>query len=100
MFFKRRKRNRKMHRKRHRESRTISVLEMQVNEKGVIAQLNTTDQQKLRKLMAMGIIPGVEVKVIQKFPSYLLQVGKYTMIAVDNDIAGEIFVKLEQEEQI
>jgi len=90
-----RKRNRRMYRKRRGGVNTMSVLEMPLKEKGVIVRLNTTDQQKLKKLMAVGIIPGVTVEVVQKFPSFLLKIGKYTMIAVDKDIADKIFVNLQ-----
>lgn len=47
---------------------------------------------RLDRLSAMGVVPGSVVKLHQKRPSYVLQLGE-TMIAVDRDITREIFVK-------
>lgn len=47
---------------------------------------------RLDRLSAMGVVPGSVVKLHQKKPSYVVQLGE-TMIAVDRSIAKEIFVK-------
>lgn len=47
---------------------------------------------RLDRLSAMGVVPGSIVKLHQKKPSYVIQLGE-TMIAVDRDITREIFVK-------
>lgn len=47
---------------------------------------------RLDRLSAMGVVPGSVVKLHQKRPSYVLQLGE-TMVAVDKDITKEIFVK-------
>ncbi len=47
---------------------------------------------RLDRLSAMGVVPGTVVKLHQKKPSYVIQLGE-TMIAVDRDITKEIFVK-------
>lgn len=47
---------------------------------------------RLDRLSAMGVVPGSIVKLHQKKPSYVIQLGE-TMIAVDRDITKEIFVK-------
>lgn len=73
----------------------LSLVEMELGQEGRVARLNTKDPRKVRKLMAMGIIPGIPVKIIQKFPSYVLKVGSYTWITVDRDMVGEIFVALD-----
>lgn len=49
-------------------------------------------KKRLERLSAMGLIPGVVVRLIQKNPSYVIQLGE-TMIAVDRGIADEIYVK-------
>ncbi len=41
--------------------------------------------------MAMGVLPGFDVSLIQRYPSYVFRVGQ-TQIAVDEEIASEIFV--------
>jgi len=47
---------------------------------------------RLDRLSAMGVVPGSQVKLHQKKPSYVIQLGE-TMIAVDKEITKEIFVK-------
>lgn len=72
-----------------------SALECLVNlrkgQRGIVAQLNTTDGNTLKKLMSMGVFPGTTLKVIQTFPSYVFEVG-YTQVAVDQGIASAILV--------
>ena len=70
---------------------------------GPLADLMPGDQAKivfitpgshsrLDRLSAMGVVPGSIVKLHQKRPSYVIQLGE-TTIAVDKDITKEIFVK-------
>ena len=47
---------------------------------------------RLDRLAAMGVVPGTVVKLHQKRPSHVIQLGE-TMIAVDRDITREIFVR-------
>lgn len=68
-----------------------SILEFKKGQKGTITELNSNNHGILRKLMSMGILPGIELKVVQDFPSYVLQVG-YTQVAVDREIAQVIIV--------
>lgn len=69
----------------------ISVTNLKKGEEGVIIELNTKNTNTLRKLMAMGIMPGMNLKMIQTFPSYVFQVG-YTQVAVDKEIASVIII--------
>lgn len=58
---------------------------------GTVAYLATQDGQQVRKLMAMGILPGANIKIIQRFPSYVFKVG-YSQFAVDCHLAKVIYV--------
>lgn len=48
--------------------------------------------ERLTRLSSLGIVPGATVTVVQKLPAAVLRVGE-TTIAVDTEIAGEIYVK-------
>lgn len=74
-------------------TKEINLTELQYGQKGIVAELNTEDENILKKLMSMGILPGMPLKVIQKFPSYVFQVG-YTQVAVDRTIASAIIVNI------
>ncbi|QIB26964.1 FeoA family protein [Caloranaerobacter azorensis] len=73
------------------DSKTIPAVKMKSGEEGIIAELDTDSKSILRKLMAMGILPGMKLKMIQTFPSYVFQVG-YTQVAVDKEIASVILI--------
>ncbi len=47
---------------------------------------------RMDRLAALGVIPGSEIRLHQRSPSYVIEVGE-TTIALDGEIAGEIFVK-------
>jgi len=70
---------------------TTPLTSMQVGQTGTIAKLDTKDGNTLRKLLAMGILPGMTIKMIQNFPAYVLQVG-YTQVALDKETAQVIMV--------
>lgn len=70
-----------------------SIADVDKGTKGRIAYLHTRDNKKLQKLMAMGILPGVSVQVVQKFPSYVLKIG-HSQIAMDEEMARDVFIRL------
>ncbi len=68
-------------------------------QKGKVAYIYAPESSKLQKLMAMGILPGAPVSLIQSFPSYVFQV-RQTQFAVDKEIADAIYVRLVEAEAI
>jgi DtxR family Mn-dependent transcriptional regulator len=44
------------------------------------------------RLAALGVIPGSEIRLHQRSPAFVIEVGE-TTIAIDPEIAAEIFVK-------
>jgi DtxR family Mn-dependent transcriptional regulator len=59
---------------------------------GTVAYLATKDNRQVQKLLAMGILPGANIKVIRQFPSYVFQIG-YSQFAVDRPLAEVIYVR-------
>jgi DtxR family Mn-dependent transcriptional regulator len=47
---------------------------------------------RMDRLAALGVVPGSEIRLHQRAPSYVIEVGE-TTIALDPEIAAEIFVK-------
>jgi DtxR family Mn-dependent transcriptional regulator len=70
-----------------------SLLGLAVNQKAKVAYIHTRDRKKLEKIMAMGVLPGMAITLIQKFPSYVFQIGQ-SQFAVDKDLAEFIFVRI------
>ncbi len=72
----------------------VSALsELQVKDKGRIAYLQTKDRSQMQKLISIGAIPGVSISLMQKFPSYVFQIGQ-SQFAVDKELAFSIYVRL------
>ena len=69
----------------------VPLSQMEPDQEGRIVYIHTKGRGRLQKLMAMGVTPGMPVRVIQRFPSHVFQIGR-TQIAVDEEIANEIFV--------
>ena len=68
-----------------------SLSHLNPEQDGKIAYLYTQDKKRLQKLMAMGVLPGKSIRMIQRFPSFVFQIDQ-TQIAVDEDIANGIFI--------
>jgi DtxR family Mn-dependent transcriptional regulator len=70
----------------------VPLTELKSNEEGEIAYILTEDNKKMQKLMAMGVLPGNRIVLIQAFPSYIFRVG-FSEFAIDTNMAREIFVR-------
>lgn len=81
--------------KRKGETGTLvaTVADAKKGAKGRVAYLHTDDSGRLQKLMAMGMLPGVRLEVLQRFPSFLLRVGN-SEFAIDEQMARGICVRL------
>ncbi|MBI3991523.1 MAG: metal-dependent transcriptional regulator [Candidatus Omnitrophica bacterium] len=66
---------------------------LQPKDKGHIAYLQTKDRSQMQKLISIGAIPGVSIALLQKFPSYVFQIGQ-SQFAVDKELATAIYVRL------
>ena len=58
---------------------------------GVVAYLTTRDNREVQKMMSMGVLPGIRILLIRRFPSYVFQVG-YGQFTVDRQLAEMICV--------
>lgn len=57
-----------------------------------IVFITPKSRKRLEKLSSLGIVPGSRLRLIQRDPSYVLQIGQ-TTVAVDREITNEIYVK-------
>ena len=58
----------------------------------MVQRLDTSDSKNLQKLLAMGIVPGRIIRVLQTYPAYILQIDR-TQVAMDRGLAARITVK-------
>jgi len=73
-----------------------SLSRLSPGQRGRVAYIYAPETNKLQKLMAMGILPGAPLTLLQAFPSYVFAAGE-TQFAVDKEIAEAIYVRLVEE---
>jgi len=70
----------------------IPLDELGLGEEGRIVFIAPKSHQRLDRLSTLGIVPGSIVRMHQKRPSHVLQIGE-TTLALDRDIVKDIYVK-------
>ena len=70
----------------------VPLTEFKSGQEGEIAYIQTEDSKKMQKLMAMGVLPGNRIVLVQSYPSHIFRVG-YSEFAIDTNLAKEIFVR-------
>lgn len=74
------------------DQRVVPMSKLRQGESGAIAYVHTGDSDKLKKLMALGILPGESVTLQRRYPSFVFTVGR-SRYAVDEGMAEAIYVK-------
>jgi ferrous iron transport protein A len=70
----------------------VNLGKMKPGQQGRIMCLHYIDAAYLHKLMALGVLPGETVMMLQTFPVYVVQIG-YTQIALDRLLAESVEVE-------
>jgi len=70
----------------------IPLEELGLGEKGRIVFIAPRSHQRLDRLSTLGLVPGSVLRMHQKNPSYVLQIGE-TTLALDSEIVKDIYVK-------
>ena len=70
----------------------MPLTELRKNINVKVSYLQTRNRSALQKMIAMGILPDTKISLIQKFPSYVLQIGK-SQFAIDKELAGNVYVR-------
>jgi DtxR family Mn-dependent transcriptional regulator len=66
--------------------------EFEVGSSGRIVFIVPSEAARLNRLGSIGIAAGSTIRLLQKMPSFVIQSDE-TTVAIDPDIAKEIFVK-------
>lgn len=70
----------------------VAMTELKAGATGDIAYLAASDDKKMQKLMSMGVLPGSKITLVQKFPSFVFNVG-HSQFAVDESLARQIHIR-------
>ncbi|MGB4504688.1 MAG: FeoA family protein [Syntrophaceticus sp.] len=80
--------------KRHQHQGMLTLSQLNNGEQAVVTQINTKDQATLNKIMALGILPGMRVTMIQRYPTFVFQVGN-TRVTADENLVNNILIQKE-----
>ncbi len=71
----------------------MPLTELRSGDKAKISYIVTKYHGRLDRLSSMGLLPGVQISLHQRQPTYVITVGE-TQIALDGAIARDIYVRL------
>jgi len=78
--------------KREIEPLVLPLSDLKPGEEGRVVFITPKSRSRLERLSSLGLIPGSVLRLAQKRPSLVLEIGE-TTLAFDEDIGREIFVK-------
>ena len=67
------------------------VTQMAVGDAGIISCLTDPDHPRAARLAALGVLPGVPLRLVQAYPAYVVRLG-FAELALDGDLAGLVRV--------
>jgi len=70
----------------------VKLSDFEVGKPAKIVFIKPSEVSRISRLSSFGILPGTIIKLIQRKPSVVLQIDE-TTIALDPELANEIFVK-------
>jgi Mn-dependent transcriptional regulator len=62
---------------------------------GKIAYFDMREEQKMQKMLSMGVLPGISIGLVQSYPSCVFDLN-HTRYAVDSEMADSIYVRVER----
>ncbi len=71
----------------------MPLTELRAGDKAKVSYIVTKYHERLDRLSSMGLLPGVQIRLHQRQPTFVIQMGE-TQIAFDNAIARDIYVRL------
>jgi Fe2+ transport system protein FeoA len=68
-----------------------TLADLSAGEDAVVTGIDRSDAKRMKRLLALGVLPGEKIRVLEKYPTYVFSVGS-TRMAVDEKTAGAIAV--------
>lgn len=78
----------------HDDCESTALTELRPGIRGSVTCLVDPWSGEARKLAAMGILPGVPLELLRRYPAYVFRVGQ-AEFAVDVELASRIRVRVE-----
>jgi DtxR family Mn-dependent transcriptional regulator len=78
------------------ETAIRNITELEIGEQARVAYINTRSNARMHQLTQLGIRPGIEICIHQKFPVFVIRLNQ-TQIALAEEVAKDILVWEQQE---
>ena len=69
------------------------LAEMHPGQIGTVIRIHSRDGKELQKLLALGVLPGLTIRLKRKSPSFVFEAG-YSEFAIDSRIADAVMVRV------
>lgn len=79
----------------HARCDSVRLTELPAGRDAVVTCLERSSSAASRKLAAMGILPGAEVRTVQRRPAWIVEVGT-SEFALDREMAGRVRVRTDR----
>jgi len=70
----------------------VRLADLKAGSAAILLSMNEVTPAERHKLMALGLLPGARLRVLQRLPSYVVAVG-YTQVALDRETARLLHVR-------
>lgn len=70
---------------------SITLEDLAPGERGTVSCLQQPGAQAAWKLAAMGVLPGAELRLLQRYPAYVFRIG-HSEFAIDGEMARHVRV--------
>ncbi len=74
---------------------SVRLTTLAENDVGLVTCLEDPDSRGARTLAGLGILPGVELRLLQRSPLYVLEVG-HAEFALDADLARRVRLRVDK----
>jgi DtxR family Mn-dependent transcriptional regulator len=70
----------------------FKLSELKHGECGRVSYIQTQTHPAMHKIMSLGLVPGLTIKVHRTFPAYIVEFEQ-TQLAIENEVAENIYVR-------
>jgi DtxR family transcriptional regulator, Mn-dependent transcriptional regulator len=71
---------------------SVPLTRLAEGRRAVVTELLCAADPAAAHLVAVGVLPGAEIRLVQRYPSYIFEIG-HTEFAVDEGLAARIMVR-------
>jgi Fe2+ transport system protein FeoA len=74
------------------ETGTLTVRDLRGGDRAEVLGLGGDSPHRRNNLAVFGLVPGSELRVLQRYPSFVVRIGE-TVLALEDDVARDIVVR-------